>query len=348
MQLSCRCAFDYAHNHILLGLADEEKLQTLRRLFPDRDNRLESRHFSRLHKIVLGLFFLDLEQELRIAIEDINAVDCHGRTALSWAIQRQNVVAAEILLNAKADPNISSVSGSSPLDFAAWLHDLTLVNLLLRSGASTTHVNCSSITALHFASRSCMDCNETACSSPQIIKLLLSAGCHIEQRNTWGITPIMHAAGSGNVHAIQVLLDHGAGCNSCDNEGDTPLSDAIRFVRDDAIQLLIRKGANYKVANKAGWTVLHVAAQYGTIRTIEILHAANMVDIDPYAKNKDGKKAFELAQQREEKPKDFIDLFLTMLFEIRNRNDYLARQRGNSTATVVEEVEEEEEEEESS
>ena len=148
----------------------------------------------------------------------------------------------------------------------------------------------------------------------------------------------MCAAQHGNIHALQTLLDYGSEIDACDGEGDTPISYAIAYLRKNALLLLLEKGANYKLVNRVAWTILHFAAFYGSIRMIEILRVASMVDIDPYAKNKDGKTAFELAQQHKGKLGDFIDLFLTMLSEIRNRNDYLARQRGDSTDTVVEEI----------
>ena len=85
-------------------------------------------------------------------------------------------------------------------------------------------------------------------------------------------------------------------------------------------------------------TVLHYAARHKSIKTVEILHTTNLIKINPYAKNNDGKTAFRLTQQRHSKSEGSIDLFLTMLFEIRNRNDHLAKQRGASTGNVSEEV----------
>ena len=332
-------AFDNAWNAILSGSGEDQTLQTFARLFPDKESRLERRHFSTLHKVVLGLSPHDLEQRLRLADSAIDELDSYGRTALSWAVQRQNTKATEILLNAKANPNIPSVRGDTPLFHAAFSHNLSLVRLLLHSGASATHKSNNNFSALHYASQASPRCGRgehvegSCCSSSQIIELLLAAGGEIEQRDVGGITPLICAARENNTDVVQTLLQHGAQLDSSDEYGDTSLMNAIMYSKGDTVQLLLQKGAKYSRANKAGMTVLHQAARCGSFRTIEILRAANIIGIDPYAKNNDGKTAFELAQQRNLKPKGFIDLFLALLFEIRNRNDHFARQLNLSTGT---------------
>ena len=332
-----------AWNSILSASVDQNALQTLSKLFPDNDNQLESRHFSRIHKIVLGISSSNLEEELRMDSSFIDTVDSLGKTALSWSVQRQDMKATTLLLNAKASTNVSSFRGDTPLYHATFLRNFPLVKLLLHSGASPTHKNKSRTTALHFACGGRKGCGcpngslEAVCPSTQIIKLLLAAGSLINEQDAFGMTPLLTAAQS-NFHALRILLEHGAEINTCDNDGETSLMIAITYSQYDIVQLLLQEGARYDQANKSSMTALHHAARFGSIRTMEILHAANLVNINPYAKNNDGKTAFELAQQRHSKPEGFIDLFLTLLFEIRNRNDYLARQTGASTCNVVEEV----------
>ena len=78
----CRTAFDWAWDTILEASQNETTVKTLRQLFPDTDNRLEERQFTRLHQIVLGLNGRDLEAELIDSQTNINAVDSRGKTAL--------------------------------------------------------------------------------------------------------------------------------------------------------------------------------------------------------------------------------------------------------------------------
>ena len=333
---------------ILSGSESHGTVQILARLFPRNEYQLADRRFSRLHKIILSLSPQNLEQELRTAGSTIDIVDSQSKTALSWAVQRRDLAATKLLLDAKANVNIPSISGDPPLAHAAYFHNLPLVTLLLHVGASVTPQKLTRISILHYASGAPMGCGlledhvEDDCPSSQIIKLLLAAGSEINQRVVAGSTPLEFATQHNNVHALQTLLRYGADIDSSDNTGETPLIEGIRFSKHDAVRLLLHKGANYLLTNNAGMTILHVAAQHGSLETIEILRNANLTKIDPYAKNKEGKTAFELAQKRDLKPEGFINLFLTLLFEIRNRNDSLAaRQCADGIGDVTNGVQEE-------
>ena len=102
--------------------------------------------------------------------------------------------------------------------------------------------------------------------------------------------------------------------------------------------MLLQHGANYTICNKNGDTILHYSAQSGSLQTLNVLRDANLIGIDPYARNSKGQTAFELAQQCEAKPEGFIDLFMILLFEIRNRNDHLARHQNHGSGTIIEEI----------
>ena len=168
-----------------------------------------------------------------------------------------------------------------------------------------------------------------------IIKTLVAEGTDVSARDLYNSSPLMHASNYNCVHTIQCLLDFGAEINLQDVEGYTPLMTAISHCRDDSASYLLQRGALYTQTNKRGNTILHLSADLGTLRTIEILRATNLREIDPYAKNGDGKTPLELAQQRRPIIDGFIELFLILLFEIRNRNDDLARQCGVRSSPVV-------------
>src|SRR5947208_10200948 len=46
---------------------------------------------------------------------NVNAREQDGATALAWAAMRSNIAAAELLLKAGADPNLTNEMGVSPL-----------------------------------------------------------------------------------------------------------------------------------------------------------------------------------------------------------------------------------------
>ena len=307
---------------------DQTSLESLRELFPDNDNiYIQGRNFSKIHEAVLGIGCIELEQALIFNSGDINTLDSNGSSPLIWALRRRDAIAVENLLKAGADPNARTKSGATALHFAAWYSDLLSVKTLLRYGAMTTHTDSSLRNALQFAAQSGR--------GSEISRTLLAAGIDIEAQDIWGTTALGHCASVNNVSDIALLLDLGAQINAADAEGDTPLLEAVRFTQNDALSLLLEREADYTLSNVYGNSILHKAAQYGDLQTLNIIFNANLEAIDPYARNVKGKIAFELAQERSSKPEGFIDLLLVVLFEIRNRNDYLAGcQRPNGEASV--------------
>ena len=171
-------------------------------------------------------------------------------------------------------------------------------------------------TALMFAAQNCKILD--------VFRVLLAAGTDIEARDIFGNTALVCSAVYNNTFGIVKLLDFGAQIDVRDEYGDTPLLNAAFNAASNAVQILLERGADYTLVNFHGNTFLHRAAQSGDLEMINILRDANLKSIDPYVRNKKGNTAFELAQARVSKPGGFIDLFLVLLFEIRNRNDYLA------------------------
>ena len=284
---------------------------------------MEECGFSHLHNVVLGIDPSPLEEEVTKNDLDINVCDSAGRTALNWAIQRKDAWAVNLLLRAGADPNICTQS--SPLQFAAWNSDLRCVKLLLGAGAIASYRDRNGYNALAYAARKATDV--------EIFKVLISAGLSIKERNSYGATPLVSAASQGNVYGIRALLDYGATLNEQDIDGDTALMSACFPRHHESVQYLLDRGADYTLSNHDGNTILHYVALSGDLETLNILRAANLAKIDPQKLNKDGKTAFQLAQGRLSKPRGFIELFLTLIWEIRNRNDYLAGHHSRSDGT---------------
>ena len=289
----------------------------MRALFPDNDDLLGERQFSRLHSIVLGLTPGTLLAEPGV---NINAIDNMGRTALSWAVQRQDHTATKLLLRNKADPNIASLSGNTPAAFAASRHNSIGLRLLLEAGASITQRSRNGHSCLHFAS-----VHATLCDT---VEVLIAAGCDVHEKDCVGATALSIAAQASGTAILCALISHGSNINSTDFEGDCPLSCALVTRKDENLRLLLNYGADYTVINNYGSTVLHHAALSGGLITLEILRSAKLSRIDPNAKDKKGKTALQLAQERYAKPEGFVHLFLTLLFEIRSRDDAIAANGG--------------------
>ena len=223
--------------------------------------------------------------------------------------------------------------------YAASRCDLSSIRVLLRYGADATLKNNQLQNALHQAA--------FRCSDMEVFTVLLSAGIDIQTKNLWGGDALCGSATYNNFLGISILLDLGAKIDVTDADGDKPLLDAARNASSDSIKVLLERGARYTISNIYGDTILHLAAQTGDLQTLNVTRDANLRSIDPYARNAKGKRAFELAQEGVSKPDGFIDLLLVLLFEIRNRRDYLVgyrRPKGGTrtSGSAMEEISEDE------
>ena len=69
----------------------------------------------------------------------VNAQDSSGRTALHWAVDReQQSLALHLLAHHKASPNVQDEEGQTPLHYASVCEHVDLVRLLLAHGADAS------------------------------------------------------------------------------------------------------------------------------------------------------------------------------------------------------------------
>ena len=241
---------------------------------------------------------------------DLDATDSMGRTALFWAARRGDASTTKHLLRAGSNPNLADSIGDSPL---ACSTSFACAKLLVSAGADAKVTNKYGQTPLFNAYR-CIPVREHA-------KALIAAGAPLDARSCNGATALHFAADPGCVPMLQVLLDHGAEINALDDNSQNPLNYAQsdHLDTEDAIQFLIRSGADYTRPNKFGWTILHHAARFGTLRLVEILRALTLEKMDVGAVNQEGETALQVARRRAPKPNGFLEAFQLLLFEIRTR-----------------------------
>ncbi|KAH9634383.1 hypothetical protein HF086_010863 [Spodoptera exigua] len=214
--------------------------------------------------------------------------DTRGRVrlpALHIAAKKDDVKAANLLLENEHNPDVTSKSGFTPLHIAAHYGNEAVARLLLAKGAD---VNCAAkhnICPLHVAAK---------WGKENMVSLLCDNGANVEARTRDGLTPLHCAARSGHervvenglaplhmaaqgdhAEAARVLLN--ADANARALNGFTPLHIACKKNRIKVVELLLKYGASIQATTESGLTPLHVAAFMGCMNIVIYLlqHEAN-------------------------------------------------------------------------
>lgn len=145
------------------------------------------------------------------------------------------------LLGQKADVNAPQADGATAIQWAAYMNNLALADVLIKGGANVKLANHDGATPLSLAA--------TNGSGPMIEKLL-QAGADPNERQPNGETPLMLASRSGSVEAIKVLVDHKADLNAKEKlRGTTAIMWAAEQSHPAAVKYLAEHGADLKAVS---------------------------------------------------------------------------------------------------
>ncbi|CAN9502148.1 unnamed protein product [Ophioblennius macclurei] len=184
------------------------------------------------------------------------------QTALLLAVSGEHVSCVRCLLEAGADPDISSNNKGTPLYKACELENVEMVSLILSYGA-TVNQRCSrGWTALHEA---------VSRNNTDICDILLEARATINPANTYSITPLIVAAQRGQTRALRYLIEKGADVNIQTCDGVTALHEASKEGHKEVVALLLTKNADANKATNSGLLPLHIASQYGHHEIVALL-----------------------------------------------------------------------------
>jgi ankyrin repeat protein len=210
-----------------------------------------------------------------------------GMTALGLACAMLDSRAAEILLEAGADPNYRDARGcaaaahafssfpglsrrsQSKEDFQKFAR-----TMLDRGFEINGFVNDDSDTILNLA---CKNCGVFYDNTPFVIQEFLDAGSDINISNRFGETPLMHACkGDAYMEAVELLLlEKGADTAAKDRDGNTVLHYAsMNNSKTGARSLaenLLDYGADAKAVNNKGQSALELAAERDNEPLVKLL-----------------------------------------------------------------------------
>ena len=182
---------------------------------------------------------------------DVNAADDHGVTPLMRASENASPEMVEALLAAGADAGVAQASGLTPLMVAAHTGSVWVVRALLAHGADVNAATAETeATALMWA---------VAAPHRDIVRVLLERGADISASSTKGMTPLLTAAGSGNIDTAKLLIAAGAAVNDVGSDGTHALPFSIINGQGDFALFLLEQGADPN-GTIDGIPALHTAA----------------------------------------------------------------------------------------
>ena len=257
----------------------------------DETDFMETRQFTVIHKIVLGIVNRDLKPELEVSTALIDSTDNKGRTPLAWATLREDLPAVNTLLAFGADPNISDNNSDSPLHF---VRSPEICSALLDAKADVHAVN-------KTLGQSCL---HTICKGvedqPELIDLIHGAGANIDVRDADGETPLINAVFKNHISITRRLLELGADVNAANySSHESAISFATSFDCHEMIPMLIEHGADYMVVNDGHEGIAHNVAIYGGRQTLLTLSALDLVGLDLSMRDSTGKTAADYMAKRD-------------------------------------------------
>jgi ankyrin repeat protein len=169
--------------------------------------------------------------------------------------------------------------------------------------------------------------NATIGESPELMKLLLSHGAEVNQRNNDGASalhfaagdgslermsllveaggdvtlasesgsPLSWAAGNGRADAIRYLAQRGCSCETVGSLGIPPIFMAAVAPSEESVVALIENGADAGYLITGNLTVLHICAEHGMTNAVEAILTTPTGLKTAQQENSDGNKPIHLA-----------------------------------------------------
>jgi serine/threonine-protein phosphatase 6 regulatory ankyrin repeat subunit B len=226
--------------------------------------------------VVVGLLVAKQSTELDL-------VDAEKQTALLHACRKNYAEVAQILLDAKADPNVADQKGKTALLYAAQKQNTRLVRELLHAGADVYHEDNNGKHAGIYGE-----------NNPDMTYIIEGYMFRTEVKRN-------------NARRVEILLDRGVDPNFAEKDESAPLIVAIQKNHEAIVDLLLRQpGIDPNTANEQGNTALMHASKAGQTRIVRKLLAHGHIDVNA----KDSSKTTALMYAAKEGHNDVVSVLL--------------------------------------
>jgi ankyrin repeat protein len=216
---------------------------------------------------------------------DVNLAQIDGSTALHWAVERDDLELADLLLRAGARVAARTREGIVPLQLAAINGSAPMLDRLLKAGADpNATLTPAGDTALMMAART---------GKTDALRVLLESGGNVNVAESWGgttplmwavsvghgeaarteefvsgwLTPLMLAARQGDVEMARILVDARADVDAAAGDGKTALALAIFNGNYDVASYLVDSKADVNKADAQRFTPLFWAVDRRNMET---------------------------------------------------------------------------------
>ena len=199
--------------------------------------------------------------------------------ALWWAVTRDHLGTARLLLDAGADPSLISTDPTDPqkmgpnmLCWAVSNNDLEMIDLLLDHKVDINAPKDDGMTPLLVAA-----CGARSSTIDHLFQCEADPNLACEKD---GITPFIFAAENEDVPTMDLFLQHGAHIDARDHEGRTALIHAAAIGALAQVQELVARKADVNAVDNNGETALTWAGNRASRQIVGLLKKAGATRTD--------------------------------------------------------------------
>uniref|UniRef100_A0A3P9MT37 Uncharacterized protein n=1 Tax=Poecilia reticulata TaxID=8081 RepID=A0A3P9MT37_POERE len=110
----------------------------------------------------------------------------------------------------------------------------------------------------------------------ELISLLLEAQAAVDIKDHKGMRPLHYAAWQGKTEPMKMLLKTGSSVNGQSEEGQIPLHLSAQHGHYDGSEMLLQHQSNPCISDAAGKTPLDFACEFGRVAVVQLLLSSNM------------------------------------------------------------------------